>query len=178
MVGFEKYIREDSGWILKTVLQLNIHTVLYKPYVGSSFTDLPASLKKSRTLLNIRNDDEKCFIYCVIAAIFPIPNVTNLDYNKQFESHLNMNNIKFPVPLSSMDKFERQNQNVSVNVFGFEKGEIYPLKITKQKGCKHHVNLLYLQNVNTSHYCLIKNLDGFLFERNPMLIDTIFVIFA
>ena len=164
MIGFEKYIHEDSGWILKAVLGLTVHTVLYKPLRGSAFIELPLTLKKNGTLLNIRNDDDKCFIYCVLAAVFRCQDTENVNLYQQLEGHLNMKGIKLPVPLSNVEKFERQNDSISINVFGFEEGEIYPLKITKMRERKHHVNLLLLQNQKTSHYCLIKHLDGFLFR--------------
>ena len=60
-----------------------------------------------------------------------------------------------------MEKFERQN-NVSINVFGFEDGEVFPLYLTKlQNGCKE-VDLLYLSDDENQHYCWIKNLNKFL----------------
>ena len=37
VIGLEKYIHESSGWILRTVIKLDIHTVLYKPLGGSSY---------------------------------------------------------------------------------------------------------------------------------------------
>lgn len=44
------------------------------------------------------------------------------------DSELNMTNIKYPVMLSDIDKFERQN--ISVNLFGVEgKTIISPLRI-------------------------------------------------
>lgn len=49
-----------------------------------------------------------------------------------------------------------------MNVFGFENTDILPLRITKHNGRQHHVNLLMIKNKNSSHYCLIKNLNSFL----------------
>ena len=89
---------------------------------------------------------------------------TNPEAGEQYlvyETELNMKNISYPVSISKIDLFERQNDGISVNVFGFENGEIVPLKITKIKG-KKHINLLYLQEGTISHYCLIKDLNGFL----------------
>ena len=54
-------------------------------------------------------------------------------------------------------KFERDNPNVSINVFGYEENEIYPLRITPSSGRRHHVNLLLLTADDRKHYCLIKN---------------------
>ena len=70
---------------------------------------------------------------------------TNPEAGEQYlvyETELNMKNISYPVSISKIDLFERQNDGISVNVFGFENGEIVPLKITKIKG-KKHINLLF-----------------------------------
>ena len=60
--------------------------------------------------------------------------------------------------------FENQNQIISINVFAFEENEILPLKITRNVGRIHHVDLLYLTDMKTSHLYLIRNLNKFLFR--------------
>ena len=64
--------------------------------------------------------------------------------------------------LSQIDKFERLNRNISVNVFGFEASEIIPLRITKNTNRQKHVNLLLIKRNASSHYCLIRNFHTFL----------------
>ena len=54
VIGIEKYIHESSGWILRTVIKLDRHTVLYKPLGGSSYMQLPATLENSHSVLNIK----------------------------------------------------------------------------------------------------------------------------
>ena len=74
-----------------------------------------------------------------------------------------MSGVGYPVKLPQIDKVERQNLNISFNVFGFESNEIVPLCITKQRGRQHHVKLLLLSREDKQHYCLITDLDaGFL----------------
>jgi hypothetical protein len=43
-----------------------------------------------------------------------------------------MKGIQYPVKLSQIQRFEKHNQ-VSINVFGFEDREIFPMRITKKK---------------------------------------------
>lgn len=40
--------------------------------------------------------------------------------------------INLPCEISDISKFERNN-NISINIFGYEREEIVPLKITKNK---------------------------------------------
>jgi len=55
--------------------------------------------------------------------------------------------------LKDIDKFERLNPEIKVNVFGYEAEFVYPLRISKLKREKK-VRLLLLEN---KHYCLVKN---------------------
>jgi len=108
------------------------------------------------------NNDEKCFLWSVLASLYPVQLIPErVEHCVQYEHELNMNDIEYPVPLLKINKFEKQNQ-ISVNVFGCEDKEIYPLYVTKTRGSNHHVNLLYLKEGKKSHYCLIKKLNAFL----------------
>ena len=75
-----------------------------------------------------------------------------------------MKGINFPVSLSKLKWFEKQNETFSVKVFGYVSKEIFPLRITRQMGRKHHINLLHLQKGDLSHYCLIRNLNTYLYR--------------
>ena len=133
VAGLEKYIHESSGWILKTVKQLQVYTINYRPLRPSGYMELPSSLKRSNSVLNIKNVDNKCFVYCIIAAL-QHPKVSNSDKvsdYQAFEQDINMSGISFPVRLEQIDRFEILNKHISVNVFGFERSEILPLRITK-----------------------------------------------
>ncbi|XP_052779407.1 uncharacterized protein LOC128216784 [Mya arenaria] len=161
--SLEKFIREGSGWYIKKVLKLEIHTVVYKPVKGSAYIPLPRSLSKSRSLLNIQNQDDKCFLYCLIASLHPTAiEPERVEHYYQYEYEVNMSGISFPVTLSQIRKVERQNEHISINVFAYEDESIVPLRITEQRHRLHHVNLLWLMHEEKSHYCLITNLNRFL----------------
>lgn len=70
VIGLEKYIHESSGWILQSVRLLNIHTVSYKPLNGSSFIELPTTLKQCGAILNIKNNDNKCFLWSILGHFY------------------------------------------------------------------------------------------------------------
>jgi len=44
---------------------------------------------------------------------------------------LNFKGIEFPINLKDIDKFERLNPEIEVNVFGYEAECVYPLRISK-----------------------------------------------
>ena len=67
--SLENYIRNASGWRVSKVLHLIIHTVLYQPISGSNYIDLPETLSKGHAVLNIRNNDNKCFFILYFSSI-------------------------------------------------------------------------------------------------------------
>ncbi|XP_032687588.1 uncharacterized protein LOC116851862 [Odontomachus brunneus] len=83
------------------------------------------------------------------------------------ERHANLKNIKFPISVNQITKFEQQN-NISINVYCFEKKTeketrhvIFPIHLTSCKMDKH-INLLHISDPrdhNTGHFAWIKNLS-------------------
>ena len=73
-----------------------------------------------------------------------------------------MTGIVYPVGLSlnAIDKFERQNPTISINVFGHEEC-VYPLRVSKCED-REVVNLLLINDEGRGHYCLIKSMSRLL----------------
>ena len=83
-----------------------------------------------------------------------------------FQRELDITNLKFPLAVSDVVKFEKLNAAISVNVFAFEDRSscIYPIYVTSFKGRQHHVNLLLIvdNKIGKSHYILIRNMSRLL----------------
>ena len=157
-----------SGWLLDEIKFLDVSIATYKPLLGSSFIPTPSKLVKKRALINIKNNDNKCFSWSILAALHPAKsNLNNMSNYKKYEHELNMQGLHFPITLKQINKFEKNN-NLSINVFGYEKEKIYPLHITSNRdGSASHINLLLLHNNDKSHYVLIKSLNRLLAEYHP-----------
>ena len=72
--------------------------------------------------------------------------------------------IDFPVSLRAIDRFDKLNGGLSVNVFGLDgekDGGIYPLRISENTGTQH-VDLMLLTDAETQHYCWVKSLSRLL----------------
>ena len=61
-----------------------------------------------------------------------------------------MSRILCLVDIKDIGKFEHQN-NIWVNVYGYEDKKIFPLHITTMTIERDHVNLLYITAGETSH---------------------------
>ena len=56
------YLRNGSGWYFKEVISFEIHIVDYKPIKGSSYIPLPNFIIRTNAIINIKNEDDKCFL--------------------------------------------------------------------------------------------------------------------
>lgn len=65
----EEFQERDSGWALKSIISLCINLKKYTPIKGSSYIDLPPQIKYKRACVNVKNNDDKCFMWSVLAAL-------------------------------------------------------------------------------------------------------------
>ena len=79
---------------------------------------------------------------------------------------LNWEGIDFPVSLQHITKFKKNNEDISVFVFGYENGYIYTLRKSKYHHRKHMIDLLLISNEEKSHCCLIKSLSQLLSSQS------------
>ena len=163
---------EGSGWVFVEVENLALHTDIWDPIKASSYIDLPKYLKNKNAIINMKNEDNnKCFLWCVLRALNPKdthPERIDKDL-KSKENTLNMKGITYPVDLKDINRFEKQNPDISISVLGYSKDErIYPLRISKftkvkkEDERKHNIVLLLIKNGDNSHYCYVKNLSALL----------------
>ena len=81
----------------------------------------------------------------------------------KYKAHLgklNFTGIEFPVSLKDIDKFEKNNPEIEVNVFGYEKS-VHILRINKTDP-QNAIDLLFIINEGKQHYCWIKNFSRLL----------------
>ena len=79
-------------------------------------------------LINIKNNDNKCFLWCHIRHLNLIKTHPEriAKEDKKIINDLNYEGIEFPVSKKNIKKIERQN-NICINVFCYEYGLTYPV---------------------------------------------------
>ena len=150
-----------SGWIFYKIIKLELHTASYRPLRGNTWIPLPKELADKKAIINMKNKDNKCFMWCVKRAL----NLTNNHPERidkeliEKEDDLNMKGIEYPVSLKDIDRFEEQNPEISITVLGFnEKDKVYPLRSSDYVYIrKHNIILLLIERDGVNHYCLVKN---------------------
>ena len=162
---------EGSGWVFLEVENLTLYTSIWDPINGSSYIDLPKELKNKNAIINMKNEDDKCFMWSILRALNPKDNhPERIDKDLKSKEHtLNMEGINYPVELKDIKRFEKQNPDISISVLGYSKDErVYSLKISdytkykKEDERKYNIVLLLIKNGDNSHYCLVKNLSALL----------------
>ena len=112
-------INEGSGWIVELIDPQYIHVSTFKTLLGSSYIKLPVELKISRKgLINIKNSDQKRFLWCHIRHLNPLKKhpegITKKD--KEFFNTLDYEGIRFPVSKNDYSKLEVKNK-ICIYVF-------------------------------------------------------------
>ena len=66
------WINEDSRWIIDKIEGLYINVANYEPLLGDSYIPLPKAINNSmKDLINLKNKDHKCFMWCHVRLINP-----------------------------------------------------------------------------------------------------------
>ena len=154
----EDFSSGGSGWYFKEVLRLEVDTVKYNPTKGSSYIDLPKWIKDKQAIINIKNRDDKCFLWSILRHLHPKEkNGQYLKDLRKYEFSLNTNGITFPMKIKDISKFEKLNPEIpGINVFSNDNMTIYPLRMA-ERDCKNTIDLFFYEEEGVSHYSLIKN---------------------
>ena len=127
---------------------------------------MPRKLSNSmKGLINIKNNVNKCFLWCHIRHLNPLKihpeRITKAD--KSMVNDLDYEGIKFHVSKKDFSKIEKKN-NICINIFCYGNNLVYPVHISDQK-FEDCMDLLLLTNENKSHRVCIKYFNRFMCNK-------------
>ena len=167
---------EGSGWTVELIESQYINISTYRPLSGSSYMNLPVELRNPRKgLINIKNKDQKCFLWCHVRHInFSKEHPERIKKaHKKIAEKLDYDGIGFPVQEKDFDKIEVRN-NICINVFGYENNVfayenklVFPIYVSGQK-FEGSIDLLFLNDDDKSHYVNIKHFNRFIFTKQKI----------
>ena len=115
--------------------------------------------------INIKNKDQKCFLWCHVRHINPLnenpERITKKD--RKPVKDLAYDGIDFPVRENDFDKIAKKN-NSCINVLGYKDKLVFPKYISDQK-YENSMDLLFVTDGDKSHYVYIKHFDRFMFHK-------------
>ena len=154
----DEFEQGESGYIFDSIKKLTVKMFKYHDIRASSYCKLPNPFCNSKSIVNIRNNDNYCFLWSVLAHKYRVDN--HRERVTHYENHfhqLNQGDIQFPMKIKDIPIFERFN-NLNINVFELTASDksLSPKYINK-KYYEEQIDLLLYEN----HYCLITNLHNF-----------------
>ena len=159
--------KNGSGYVLHSITELNIKTARSKPAVGGSYIELPEFIKNKKACVNIQNNDNQCFIWCLLAVDHYNKDVKGgcknkaSSYKKYYDEIKQPENISYPVDVEAVPEFEKLN-GIKINIF--ELNEDNSIKILynsyERYINKKVVNLLLINDgFENYHYVWIKDIN-------------------
>ena len=101
-----------SGWIINELSCVHLNITKYAPMEVGKYMAIPKKLRTKRCLINIHNNDNKCLMWCALAARYPcasIDNPSRTDYYEQFQNEIDDSGISWPITPSQIPTFEKKN---------------------------------------------------------------------
>ncbi|XP_050431043.1 uncharacterized protein LOC126839679 [Adelges cooleyi] len=180
LVEEEDMAGKGSGFSLEKIDGILVDVFQYSPFGGSSYIPLPEAIENRKATVNVQNTDQQCFRYSILAKHVTTANPHRVTHYEGMTDRYNFAGISFPTPLSEAKKFEKNNKEVSINVYGFKKGNrtyknkaknnipnhnnekkdyiIIPYRVCTIEQ-PNHFDLLYFDDGKGNfHYCYIRNL--------------------
>ena len=164
-----------SGFTLDSIMHLDISFHELQLTRGSTYINLPAWIANKKAVINPQNQkDEECFKWAVIAALhheeidFHPERISKL---KPYSDLYNWKGLKFPVTVNQIEKFEKNNLDIAVNVLYLHspkeankiRDKIAILRRSDGNASRSKVaNLLLITDGEKRHYTAIKSLSRLL----------------
>ncbi|KAL7299216.1 hypothetical protein TKK_0007812 [Trichogramma kaykai] len=132
---------------------------------ATSYIELPEFIKNNKACVNVQNLNNRCFQYSILAKLHrKEQNACKPHQYDEYFNELNMGDLKTPMSIEDIKKFEKLNPSISVNVYMQQKRRgifyIYPVRLTNEEKV-HHVNLLliesYYEDDNEDDYDMATN---------------------
>src|SRR5437867_12751760 len=103
----------ESDFVFKTVFSTTIQLARYNPAGGSQYIKAPVILEKKHALINVHNNDDRCFLYAVASAIHPhrdrLQNPYRTTHYEDIIKKFKVKGVKFPLDHQDISKFESLN---------------------------------------------------------------------
>ena len=160
---------EGSGFVLNGIVNVIMEVYKVNDIQASSWVELPEKYKNNKSILNLKNDDQFCFLWCILAHLFPVEDHKNR--TSSYSMHTNkliLNGLEFPMKIKDIPKFENLNTQsafgkLNVNVFELTKTVLTPVHRNMNYD-QPQIDLLLFEN----HYCLITKLHCLLNKDSHM----------
>lgn len=125
----EMWSAAGSEWTLDHIPRYDIHLSSFMQFVGHSYIPLPTWLYRKFAVVNIKNSDNECFKWAVLAALHPQPHHPDcLAPYKNYMGIYDWSGLEFPVSTKRISVFEAKNVGIKVNVYSISREAEFPFR--------------------------------------------------
>lgn len=163
--GLSEMEARESGWALSSIKRFDFQMIRHSYAKGAKYIPLPDKIKNAKCCINVHNEDDRCFVWSVLAGLYyeqvvaDGQNQLRVSSYKRFEEMLKVPEFQhFPVHINDIKKFEELN-NLKINVFEYEAKsdslmiQYRGLATTYRK----EIDLLLISQEGAFHYVYIRN---------------------
>jgi len=140
---------------------ITIRVAKVKSLTGSSYVELPKNILNKKAVINIKNEDNYCFLYSVLCTLkTAINHSERVSLFKDRMMELKYKDGDMPMEINKIMYFEKINYS-RINVYGLSEksNEVVPLFASSNRNNSQFplIQLLYYKDETNSHYCYIKD---------------------
>src|SRR3989441_8055343 len=85
LTQIQEMSERESNFVFKRVFSTTVRLARYNPIGGSSYIPTPKELADKKAIVNVINNDTRCFLYAIASAIHPAKN--NINRASQYEKY-------------------------------------------------------------------------------------------
>ena len=153
----DNWISEGPGWVVHQINAEYLNISMYSPLSHSTYIELLDELNHpKKVLINIRNEDDKCFLWCHVRHLNLVDNHSARISKKDrtIAGALDYFDIDFPISEKDYSKIQAKN-DININVFSYDNKTVYPTYVI--------IKILIFSG-DRSHYVYIKDFDRLMFS--------------
>ena len=83
---------EGSGFVLNGIVNVILEIYKVNDIQASSWVELPDKNRNNKSTINIKNDDQFCFLWCILAHLSPVED--NKSRLSNYSMHVNKLNLE------------------------------------------------------------------------------------
>src|SRR4051812_49194180 len=97
-IKVEKFERNGSGWVFEQIEGFWVNVNKFIPLVGGSYVELPREIKNAKAVINIKNQDNKCFKWCLAAHLYPVTaHAERISHYSKVINNIKDDGVTYPV---------------------------------------------------------------------------------
>ena len=149
-------INKGSSLVIEPINDEYVNIFVFSQLSASSYIELLNKLKNSiKGLINIKNNYNKCFLWCLIRLL------TIAD--KKWLIILVIKALNF-LPLKKIFGKIKKKKKFFINLFCYENYLVYPVCVSIER-FENCMDLLMITDKNKSHYLYIKDFNRFICNK-------------